>query len=385
MQQAKDILTSPDSEKNQTLFTDGSRLITEALARAGADLFIGYPITPANLIYQYALNRFDSFLAAPDEISTMQWMCGFSAAGKLPVTATSFPGYALMLESVNMAYMMELPMVIILVQRLGPATGTATCGAQGDLSLINGTISGGYTIPTFSISSTTDCWDMAFRALHTAVMLRSPVILLASKEEVMTLLSLDMKKLTPIIPVGRQQYSGPKPFIPYQPDEDLVPAFVSLESSEYQVRLTASTHNKQGILQNTTPEALENTQRLQRKMTHNLSRYCYFEYDEQAGADTLLVSYGITARSAREAILKLRAGNQKISLLIVKTLLPVSDEIYDITGRYKNVFIAEENLTGQYRQVLFGAKSPAHIRGINRIGKMISPKEIIEEVLHERK
>ena len=64
-----------------TILTDGSRLMTEALARAGADIFIGYPITPANLIYQYALNRFESFLAAPDEITAMQWMCGFSASG----------------------------------------------------------------------------------------------------------------------------------------------------------------------------------------------------------------------------------------------------------------------------------------------------------------
>ena len=198
------INTNPTAKGNShTILTDGSRLITEALARAGADIFIGYPITPANLIYQYALNRFDAILAAPDEISALQWMCGFSASGKLPVTATSFPGYALMLESVNMAYMMELPMVIILVQRLGPATGTATCGAQGDLALINGSISGGYAIPTFSISNTIDCWEMSAKALETAVTLRSPVILLTSKEEVMTLLSFERTRLKPIDRVNK--------------------------------------------------------------------------------------------------------------------------------------------------------------------------------------
>ena len=130
--------------KNKVPFslTDGSRLIIEALARAGADAFIGYPITPANLLYQYGSQRMELMLPAPDEITTMQWMSGLSITGKLPVTATSFPGFALRVESINMAYMMELPMVIILVQRLGPATGTATCGAQGDLLLLNGIISG---------------------------------------------------------------------------------------------------------------------------------------------------------------------------------------------------------------------------------------------------
>ncbi len=375
-------LDTPVKEPVQTILTDGSRLITEALARAGADIFIGYPITPANLIYQYALDRFDAFLAAPDEITALQWMTGFSAAGKLPVTATAFPGFALMLESINMAYMMELPMVIILVQRLGPATGTATCGAQGDLALINGAISGGYAIPTLSISNTTDCWDMAAKAVKTAIALRSPVILLTSKEEVMTLLSFDRNKLSSIQPVHREHYTGSGRYLPYLAGNDLVPSFVSLENSDHQVRLTASTHNREGILQNKTPEALENTRRLHLKVLRNLHRYLYYEFDDQEGADILLLSYGITARASREATYKLRMEGTKISLLIVKTLLPVSDQVFDIAARFQKIYIAEENMTGQYRQLLFGARSLSHIRGINKVGKMIRPKEIMEEIKH---
>ena len=116
--------------KEKRLIMDGSKLIVESLVRSGGDVFIGYPITPANLLYSYSHERFPIFFAAPDEITTLQWMCGFSSVGKFPVTATSFPGFALMLESLNMAYMMELPMLIVLAQRLGPATGSATCGAQ---------------------------------------------------------------------------------------------------------------------------------------------------------------------------------------------------------------------------------------------------------------
>ena len=123
---------------SRPVLLDGSRLIVEALARAGADAYVGYPITPASLIYTYSSRRFPAALPAPDEITALQWMAGLAAAGHLPVTATSFPGFALMVESINMAYMMELPMLIILVQRLGPATGTATAGAQGDLLLLNG-------------------------------------------------------------------------------------------------------------------------------------------------------------------------------------------------------------------------------------------------------
>lgn len=198
-------------KEENTILTDSSRLITESLVRAGADVFIGYPITPANLVYAYSERRFPTFFAAPDEITTLQWMSGFAITGHLPVTATSFPGYALMIESINMAYMMELPMVIVLIQRLGPATGTATCGAQGDLNVIHGTLSGGYPLPCIAVSSMQDCWDLPPRALQMAVDLRSPVVLLTSKEEVMTYRSIGLDRLGEVAPVRRPAYSGKEP------------------------------------------------------------------------------------------------------------------------------------------------------------------------------
>jgi 2-oxoglutarate ferredoxin oxidoreductase subunit alpha len=360
---------------------DGSRLITEACVRAGADVFIGYPITPANLLYLYATRRYPTMLAAPDEITTLQWMSGFSAAGRLPVSATSFPGYALMAESINMAFMMELPMVVILVQRLGPATGTATCGAQGDLSVVQGTLSGGFSLPTLCISSMQDCWDLSAAAVATSVRLRTPVILLTSKEMVMTLSSFDTSQLKEIKPVERSRYSGEGPFFPYRAGEDLVPAFLPVSQSRFQVRLTASTHDSRGILQNTTQEAVDNTRRLQAKLDKNLESYCFYELDEEDGAETVIASYDVTAQAAREAIQRLRGRGKKISLLVSKTLLPVPRIYLQIAARYRRVVIAEENLTGQWRTLLFGAAGREGVSGINGIARTIAPGEIVQEVL----
>jgi len=173
-------------------------------------------------------------------------MSGFAATGHIPVTATSFPGYALMIESVNMAFMMELPMVIILVQRLGPATGTATLGAMGDLSVVNGTISGGFHLPTFAISNMKDCWDLPPMAIETAVRLRTPVVLLTSKEMVMTLCSFDMSGLEVISKKHIKTFEREEEYYPYKPDNDGVPPFLPLTQNKYQVRLTASTHNMKG-------------------------------------------------------------------------------------------------------------------------------------------
>lgn len=369
-------------EKNKNIiFTDNSKIVIEALVESGADIFIGYPITPANLLYHYASTRFPIFMAAPDEITTLQWMSGFSATGKIPVTATSFPGFALMIESINMAYMMELPMIIILVQRLGPATGTATTGAQGDLALLNGMISGGMTLPIFNFYSSIDYWDLSAKAAEFAVKHRTPVVILTSKEEMMTKLSLDVNQLKKISKIERKYYDSNETYLPYKAEKNLVPPFLPLGDEKHQVRITSSTHNQKGIIQNSTTEALNNSKRLHFKNIRNMADYSFYELDEHPGSNTLLISYGITALAAKEAVYNLRAEDKNVSLLIAKTLLPIPQIYFDVCAKYEHIIVAEENLTGQYRQILFGSNSDSNVSGVNEFGKMINPNSIIKEVM----
>ena len=356
---------------------DGSRLITESCVRAGADVYVGYPITPASLIYAYASRRFSAVLPAPDEITTLQWMAGLAAAGRLPVTATSFPGFALMVESVNMAYMMELPMLIILVQRLGPSTGTATAGAQGNLSLMQGLISGGYPLPVFGIADMDDCYRLPAAALRTAVNLRTPVVLLTSKEMVMTERSLDLGRLDEVEPLQRQFYDGAAPYLPYAA-AGLTPPFLPPGNDRYQVRLTASTHDTRGILQHSTDEALANTRRLREKV-EALTPVLY-DLDEQDEAEALVVTYGVTAGAAREAVASLRAQGTPVSLLVAQTLLPVPAAYYEVLDRYPRVVVAEENLRGQLAHLLFGHRLPQKVRVAGGIGHMIRPDQIAQGV-----
>ena len=366
------------ADHSHPVLLDGSRLIVEACVRAGADVYAGYPITPASLIYTYAGRRFPAALPAPDEITVLQWLSGLSAAGRLPVTATSFPGFALMVESINMAYMMELPMLIVLVQRLGPATGTATAGAQGDLLLLNGLISGGYPLPVLCIADTGDCWRLPPVALQTAVDLRTPVVLLTSKEMVMTERSFDLAGLEAITPVRREFYNGPAPYHPYAADERGAPPFVPVGDARFQVRLNASTHDTRGILQHSTPESLANTRRLQAKV--EAGPPVLYDLDEQAGAETLVVAYDVTAGAARAAVRALRAQGAAVSLLVARTLLPVPPAYYEIFDRYPRVVIAEENLQGQWAQILFGRRMPDKVRVATAMGQMLSPESILQEV-----
>jgi len=320
-------------------------------------------------------------LAAPDEITTLQWMAGFSATGHVPVTATSFPGYALMVESINMAFMMELPMVVVLAQRLGPSTGSATCGAQGDLTLLHGTLSGGYSLPTLCISGFDDCWMLAAEAVKLATKLRTPVVLLTSKEMVMTRTSYDWSDLPEIEPTDRRFYDGAETYLPYSAGTDLVPDFLPVAQNRHQVRLTASTHDKSGIIQNVLPEAIDNSKRLQQKLELNLPEFTFLELDEQDGADTLIVSYDITAQASRAALRLIREQGKKVSLLVAKTLLPIPGVYVETCSRYKRVVVAEENLSGQLRHLLYGTCGRKGLTGVNGVAKMLSPTEIVQEVL----
>lgn len=362
------------------VLTDASLLITEACVKAGADAFIGYPITPSNKFYNYGSKRFPLFLAGPDEISVLQWMTGLSAAGKFPVTATAFPGLALMAETFNMAYMMELPMLLIITQRLGPSTGSATTGAQGDLSFINGLISGGYPVPVLCPSNFEDAWTLTEESIKTAIKLRTPVILLTSKEMVMTQKSFDISVLPEINKVNRDHDFIDLPYKTYKSGNNFVPPFVPVGNQEHLVRLNSSTHDDEGMIQKNSPNAIANTIRLKEKMEKRLDEYTFFDYDKQIGSQNLIVTYGISAGAARNAVEELRKNNKKVSLLVVKTLLPVSEKITKIIDSYQNITFVEENIGGQYKEIIYGKVNRSNIKQVNKIGFMISPSDIIKEL-----
>lgn len=362
------------------VFLDGSRVMIEAMARAGVEVYVGYPITPANWLYAAARERFPLLFAAPDEITALQWAAGFSATGTFPITATSFPGFALMLETLNMAFMMELPMVIILAQRLGPSTGSATTGAQGDLLLLRGCISGGYPLPVLCPSDLTDCWSLAARSVETAVALRTPVILLTSKEMIMTNRNLSLSQLPEITPVAWRFHDGPGEYRSYEADAGMVPPFLPAGNGRHQVRLNASTHDAGGLTRKTSPAAIENTERLRDKIEQRIAEYTHYQHDDEEDAATLLLTYGISSEAARDAMLTLRARGKRVALLVMKTLLPVPPQVLKIVAQYERVIIIEENLPGLLRELLYGQQGNDRVHSINRIGSMITPHEIVDSL-----
>jgi 2-oxoglutarate ferredoxin oxidoreductase subunit alpha len=362
----------------------GNQMLVEGALHAGCRFFSGYPITPASEIYREMTARLqargDVAIGAPDEISALSYVIGASHRGAKAMTATSGPGWALMIEAFQYALMTETPLVVAVVQRLGPSTGGATQGGQGDVLLAEFCTSGGYTVPVFCPSTALECYTLTAHAFTWAERLRTPVIVLSDKEVGMTHEVVDAATL-PSIPPEARRTPGDGPYRPYgftAPEE--VPPFAVL-GGEHKVTLTGSAHNKDGWLRKNDAETLEVLRHLQAKIDARAAEMAIVSRDLQRDADTVVLSYGVTSRAAREATLRARALGKRVSFVGVQTLFPVPVEaLRDAARDARRVLVVEENLTGLYRSVLGTALRGIELSGVNRIGRMISPAEIVDAV-----
>lgn len=370
----------------------GNQMIVEGALAAGCRFFSGYPITPASEIYQEMTDRLqqrgDVAIGAPDEITAICYCVGASHRGFKAMAATSGPGWCLMIETIQYAVMTETPVVVVLVQRLGPSTGGATQGAQGDILLAEFITSGGYTLPVFYPSDPMECYELTLHAFNWAETLRTPVVLLSDKEVGMTCENLDLSDLAPIPVVerkvlepsaaARSSRSDLSPLGTYFfKDPEDVPYFSPVGGNR-KVTITGSAHNKSGQLKKNDPETIELLGHLQKKVEHRSSEMVMVKADYQPGAEILVISFGITARAAREAVRMARRDERRVSFLQLLTLFPIpGGEILGCLDGVRRVLVAEENLTGQYRsliQHLFGSRE---VVGVNKIGGMITPKDIL--------
>jgi len=349
--------------------------------QAGCRFFAGYPITPASGIYKGMIDllqgRGDVAISAPDEISALAYCVGASMRGFKVMTATSGPGWALMIETLQYALMTETPLVVAIVQRLGPSTGGATQGAQGDILLSEYCTSGGYTIPILCPSTAAECYELTIQAFVWAEMLRTPVIVLSDKEVGMTSESVDFSKLKsfPCPERTRKQGTGLTRMYDFAEGGE-VPAFISV-GGELKVTATGSAHNKNGNLKKNDLETLEVLRHLEEKVISRKDKLAMVKFEGQNDAKTLVISYGITARAAQEAVRTVRKKGGRASTLIIQSLFPVPDErIKEALAGISRVVVAEENFGGQYRSRIEHLMKDKEVVGVNKIGSMITPAEI---------
>ena len=364
----------------------GNYLLAQGALEAGCRFFSGYPITPSSEIYETMMKelpgRHGLALAAPDEITALAHCVGASMSGYKAMTATSGPGWCLMVETVQYAVMTETPVVVALVQRLGPSTGGATQGAQGDVLLVEFCTSGGYTVPVFAPATGRQCYELAQVAFHWSERLRTPAVVLSDKEVGMTLESIDRSSLRAWPQVDRKPFDRHgQQFLTYACDcPEEPPAFAPLGGAA-RVVATGSTHDRAGRLRKNTDEVIELLAHLQTKVSAHAEEMALFVEEPADNAEMLVLSYGISARAARAACRQLRAAGRPVSFLQLLTLFPIPAAVIRRAAQgCSRVVVVEENLNGLYASVLEPLLGAERIIRVNRIGRMIAPGEIIEAV-----
>ena len=367
---------------------DGNEAIAWSAVKAGCRFFAGYPITPATTIFNTMLNLLPPqgglCLQGEDEIASIGYCLGASMAGLKVMTATSGPGISLYSENISFAIGSEIPIVIVDVQRLGPSTGSATYGADGDIQFLRWGNSGGLPLIVLAPVDVNDCLVLTAHAFNLAEKFRCPVMIASNKEVALTKESVDMNALTFLETKSREAPPTDEQFFPFKaPSENRAPYFLPI-GGKVLVRQTSSTHGPQGYITTDPKEITKNRLRLKSKIQSAVDRFCFYEALIENDTDTLVITYGITTRAAKAVYKEQKVGGRPISLLVLKTLYPVPQNlIREKAKNAKRVVVLEMNL-GQYvREIrrILPEKKVDFFGQMN--GRLITPRQIKAEVVHE--
>lgn len=394
-------------------FMDGAEAVVRGALRAGCNFFAGYPITPATPIMLKMLRELPKVggigIQGEDEIASIGMCIGAAMVGMKAMTATSGPGISLYSENIGMAIMGEVPLVIVDVMRLGPATGGATTVSQGDVQFLRWVTSGGFPIIALCPSSIADCYTLTQHAFNLAERFRTPVFIATDKEMIIAQQSVETDAFEDVDIIARTHAPADGAFVPYHVKKLAdVPLFSPI-GGPHLTRLTTSMHDEHGMLTKKPSNVNRTSRHLYQKIEAHHDELEFVKLDAQEGARTLVVAYGISARSAIEAVRMARAMGKRVSMLTIQSLWPLpeqslraalrgnvvtttepSDESRSSVSRVgppsiTRVIVPELNF-GQYRmeieRVALLFDSRLEVIGVNRVdGELIEPTEIAELVL----
>ncbi len=368
-------------------FLTGNQAVVRGALRAGCNYFAGYPITPASSILTDMISAFADgrgvAIQTEDEIAAIGQCIGAAMTGAKAMTASSGPGLSLYSENIGLAQMGEVPLVIINCQRMGPATGGATATGEGDVLFARHVTAGGYPLPVLAAADPASAYWLTHEAFNIAERLRTPVIVLLSKDISLTRYTVDLQHIN--LSSRTDQWNAPAnsadPSYASPPAEPM-PTLAPIGGPQ-RVRFTGSIHDENGLL-------TTNRTKIERKLTHlrnkilmKNARLSYTEFNCDGEANTLVISYGLANGAAREAVLALRAQGHPTSHLTLYSLWPVPEQaIRDaLSPRIQHVLIPELNI-GLYVDELRRVIRNVPVESIERYdGGLICPQSIVDDVI----
>ena len=374
-----------------THFVQGDVACAEGAIAAGCRFFAGYPITPATEIAERMAQRLPEVggvcIQMEDELGSMAAVIGASYAGVKSMTATSGPGFSLMVENIGLAFMTEAPCVIVNIMRGGPSTGQPTMPGQQDVMQAKWGSHGDYEIIALAPSSVQEMFDLTIEAFNLSEAYRTPVIVLADEIvghmwERVTIPAKDAIRI-----VNRKKPRvPPEKYNPFSPDEDLVPPMACFGEG-YRFYATGLTHDETGHPQTTSAEAQQKlVQRLCDKIRKNAEKIVKIQKIMLEDAQVAVVAYGIASRAALSAVRKAREIGIKAGLLKLITLWPFPDwHVSQVAKQVDAIVVPEMNYGQIVREVERTAKETPVIFMPKLGEEPHRPMEILEVIRRIRR
>jgi 2-oxoglutarate/2-oxoacid ferredoxin oxidoreductase subunit alpha len=367
-------------------FINGDEACAEGAIAAGCRFFAGYPITPATEIAERMAKRLPQVqgicLQMEDEIASVAAILGASWGGSKSMTATSGPGFSLMMENIGLGMMTETPCVIVNIMRGGPSTGLPTLVGQADVMQARWGAHGDYGVIALSPASPQEMFDLTVSAFNLSEIYRLPVFVLG--DELVGHMSEKVIIPSPeaIHLVGRPRTTQPpETYLPFMAGDNLVPP-MACAGEGYHVHVTGLTHDEQGYPLITPAVHERLVRRLVDKIRLNCEKIIQIEEVETADAQVVVVAYGCTSRTAREAVQQLRSQNKKVGLLRLITLWPFpEDKIRQLAKGLKAFIVPEIN----YGQIVYEVERCAQGQAETVLlplmgGTIHTPQDIVEAV-----
>lgn len=369
---------------SKTRLMQGNEACVEGAIAAGMRFFAGYPITPSTEIAELSAEKLPKvggkFIQMEDEIASMGAVIGASLAGLKAMTATSGPGFSLKQENIGFACLTEVPCVIVNVQRGGPSTGLPTLPAQGDVMQTRWGTHGDHPIIVISPSYVKEVYELTIRAFNLSEKYRVPCILLMDEVVAHMREKVELPDPSNIKIINRKKPdSSIKVYEPYKDyDGDGIPPMANFgEGLPFHV--TGLIHDITGFPSTNAMVAEALIKRLMRKIYDNIDDIMDYECISLEDAETVIISFGSTARSVLRAVHIMRQEGQKIGMLRLKTLWPFAHKVIQkLPSQVKNLIVAEMNFGQLVETVRASAEGRFNVVGINKYnGELITPNEII--------
>jgi 2-oxoglutarate ferredoxin oxidoreductase subunit alpha len=375
-------------------FMLGDHACAEGAILAGCRFFAGYPITPATEVAERMSVRLPQvdgdYVQMEDELASMNAVLGASWAGVKSMTATSGPGFSLMMENLGLGIMLETPCVLVNVQRGGPSTGLPTMVGQQDMMQARWGSHGDYEIIALCPSSPQELFDLTIRAFNLSEKYRTPVLVMTDAEvghmtekvvipdpnEVEIIDRPQVKKGEVEPDRFRIFWSGPK-------DEAGFIAPMVKAGEGYRIHVTGLTHDERGYPAMNPEANLWNVSRLMDKINANKADIIQVEKEKLRGADVIVVSYGISARTSLWPIEQARKQGVKVGYLRLITVWPFPDDLISTLAKKVSAFIVPEINMGQItREVERCAAGEAQVIGVHKPGgDILDPEDVLKAII----